>query len=171
MELLIKGRISIIANYNNCHTTLFLSEEDLLKLHEAISFHYFDQDFHNFLELQHESACFSDGCKLSTLKKFWKLYKDAQDMNIAEWDTFSNIYEAAKSIDGFWWTCSHCGCDVFGEFPQVDADGNVYCDDCDENYMGYCDYCDGKYDYETKLYFVGQDKRICEECLRQSIEK
>lgn len=170
MELLIKGRISTITSYNNGHTTLSLSEEDLLKLHEAIGFHYFDQDFHNFLELEHESTCFADGCELSTLKRFWELYKDAQDMNIAEWDTFKSVYEAAKSIDGFCWPCSRCECDVFGEFPQVDVYGNVYCDACAEEALGYCDYCDEKWVHD-KLFPVNQNEKfICEECLHQSIE-
>lgn len=170
MELRIKGHLNMVASYNNGHTTLTLKEEDLLKLQEAIDFHYFDQDFHNFLELEHEPTCFANGCELSTLKRFWELYKDAQDVNIAEWDTYKSVYEAAKSVDGFWWPCSNCGCDIFGELPKVDADGNVYCDVCAEEVLGYCDYCDQTM-LHYKLYSVNRNEKfICEECLHQGIE-
>ena len=170
MKLYAKGCLALSLDFNNNFTTITLDNENLLKLQDAIGFYYFKEDFNNFLELAHESACIADCSEHDAIKKFWKLYKDAQDMNIAEWDTFSNIYEAAKSIDGFWWTCSHCGCDVFGELPEVDGYGNVYCDSCSENYTGYCDYCDCKYDREAKLYFVGEDKRICQACLHRKLK-
>lgn len=101
MKLYAKGHLALSLDFNNNFTTITLDNENLLKLQDAIGFYYFKEDFNNFLELAHESACIADCSEHDAIKKFWKLYKDAQDMNIAEWDTFSNIYEAAKSIDGF----------------------------------------------------------------------
>lgn len=170
MKLSIKGILALSLDFNNNFTTIDLDDENLLKLQDTIGFHYFKEDFKNFLELEHEDACIADCCKRDTIKKFWELYKDAQDMNVAEWDTFRAVYEIAKNTDGFHWPCTRCGCDVFGELPEVDGYGNVYCDSCSENYTGYCDYCDCKHDREKKLYFVGKDKRICQECLHRRLK-
>ena len=170
MELYVKGRLALSLDFNGNFTTIALDNENSLKLQDAIGFHYFKEDFKNFLELEHENACISDYSKFDALKRFWALYKDAQDMNVAEWDTFRAVYEAAKSINCFHWTCTYCDCDVFGETPEADSDGNVYCDACAKSALGYCDYCDGRWSH-GKLYSVNQDEKfICQECLHRRLK-
>ena len=145
-------------------------EDSLSKLRDAIGFHYFKQEFEEWLRIDHESACISKASKGNAMKKFWELYQTIRNSYLSEFEAFEETYERAKNDLDFCWQCSRCGCYVFGEFPEVDADGNVYCDCCDENYMGYCDYCDCKYDYEHKLYRVDNDKYICEDCLPDKLK-
>lgn len=173
MKILINSWLPLTVDVGSNYTELEIREDEedsLSKLRDAIEFHYFKQEFKDFLMVEHESACISKASKDSTMKKFWELYQTIQSSYLSEFEAFEETYERAKKELCFYWQCSRCGCDVFGEFPEVDADGNVYCDCCDENYMGYCDYCDCKYDYEHKLYRVDNDKYICEDCLPDKLK-
>jgi hypothetical protein len=172
MRILINRYLPLTVDVGSNYTELTLWEEEensLEALRDAIEFHYFKQEFKEWLSVDHESACISSASENNAMKKFWDLYKTIQTSYLSEFEAFEETYEQAKNDLNFCWQCSRCGCLVFGEFPEVDGNGNVYCDCCDENYMGYCDYCDCKYDYENALYKVDDDKYVCGHCLSDKL--
>ena len=137
--------------------------DDVARLiHDRMKKRYFQEDFLNFLQTQHEDFKISDTSAFQTWNVLWGSYQRHQDMNVAEWDTFEMVLQDVWEQAGQF-TCHVCGKKILSITPVADYNGNCYCDECAGTQTDFCEGCGDRH-LKSELTYVEDGVGYCEYC-------
>ncbi|MBX3081738.1 MAG: hypothetical protein KF716_08880 [Anaerolineae bacterium] len=77
-------------------------------------------------------------------------------------DRYSNFDLEIGEPDGY--LCEHCGREINEDEGYTTPDGDMYCENCYDDYYRTCDECGEVYYYENVTYIESVDRDVCEEC-------
>lgn len=144
-----------------------MSDDVAREIHGRMERRYFQEDFLNFLQVQHEDfeVCASNA--FPTWSLLWESYQKHQDMNVAQWDTFEvvlqDVYEQCGSF-----VCYLCEKKLLSEFPPADSNGNCYCEHCASTQLDFCKGC-GVRRLKSLLTYDKDGVAFCEHCKEEYI--